>query len=533
MNSEIMVVIIGGGVTGAGILWDLSLRGIKCTLIEKEDLCNGASGRNHGLLHSGGRYAVEDPESADECARENKILRQLAPWAIEPCGGLFIRLAGDSPEYTERWLAGCKAAQVATEPVALAAAYTYCPYLSDDVAEAYLVQDAAIDVYKLVRGLVIASRSLGANVMTRTEVIGFIFRGGRITGVRVRNTSSGFEEVIGCSLVINAAGAWAGKVAQMAGCRVKVAPDRGILLVFNARLASCVINRLRIPGDGDILVPSHNVSIFGTTSGITDTIDDQMVKRQEVEYLLAAGSELIPGMRDFRRLRAYAGVRPLLGSDDIADSRNITRTFKVFDHKEGDGVDGFISAVGGKFTTYRLMAEKTANLAAAKLGCNKPSFTGSTPIPAPEGTQQANASKSFYIFRKDSRREDRVRQLICDCEGVTDREILVAAISLPWLTLNELRNRSRFGMGTCQGTFCTYRVLGLLIEAGLIQSSEALGLLMDFLKERWKGALPVGSGEQLRETEFAHALYAYTMGLEFASGRMKGKEFTDATRPGL
>ena len=90
------VVIIGGGSTGAGILWDLSLRGISGVLLEQGDIANGATGRCHGLLHSGGRYAVKDPEAARDCVAENRIIKAVAPHCVEDTGGLFVQCCKDA-----------------------------------------------------------------------------------------------------------------------------------------------------------------------------------------------------------------------------------------------------------------------------------------------------------------------------------------------------------------------------------------------------------------------------------------------------
>lgn len=89
------VLVIGGGATGAGVLRDLALRGIRCALVEKGDLTHGTTGRYHGLLHSGARYVVKDPQSAEECARENEILRKIIPHCIEETGGLFVVIPAD------------------------------------------------------------------------------------------------------------------------------------------------------------------------------------------------------------------------------------------------------------------------------------------------------------------------------------------------------------------------------------------------------------------------------------------------------
>ena len=103
------VLVIGGGATGAGVAWDCALRGYDTILAERKDLAEGTSGRFHGLLHSGGRYAVKDPDAAVECIEENVILRRIAADCIEDTGGLFVVTPDDDPEYGDRFLEGCRA----------------------------------------------------------------------------------------------------------------------------------------------------------------------------------------------------------------------------------------------------------------------------------------------------------------------------------------------------------------------------------------------------------------------------------------
>jgi glycerol-3-phosphate dehydrogenase len=107
MKLQTEVLIVGGGATGVGIARDLSLRGIPAVLIEKGDFTSGASGRNHGLFHSGGRYAVSDPEAARECISENRILRRIASHCIEETDGLFISLPEDSLDFRDQFLRAC------------------------------------------------------------------------------------------------------------------------------------------------------------------------------------------------------------------------------------------------------------------------------------------------------------------------------------------------------------------------------------------------------------------------------------------
>jgi len=97
------VLVIGGGATGTGVLRDLAMRGFKTLLVEKGDLTAGTTGRYHGLLHSGGRYAVKDPQAARECIEENRILRRIMPQCIEDTGGFFVVTPWDDPGYAPRF----------------------------------------------------------------------------------------------------------------------------------------------------------------------------------------------------------------------------------------------------------------------------------------------------------------------------------------------------------------------------------------------------------------------------------------------
>jgi len=100
------VLVIGGGATGAGVAWDCALRGYDTILVDRRDLAEGTSGRFHGLLHSGGRYVVKDPDAAVECVEENAIVRRVAADAVEDTGGLFVTTPDDDPGYGDGDLSG-------------------------------------------------------------------------------------------------------------------------------------------------------------------------------------------------------------------------------------------------------------------------------------------------------------------------------------------------------------------------------------------------------------------------------------------
>ena len=259
------VVVIGGGATGVGILRDLAMRGVDVMLVEKRDLINGASSRYHGLLHSGGRYAVKDQEAAKECIEENTILRKIGKSCVEASGGMFVRLDSDDPDYEKSWVEGCKVSGIEAKHISLDEAFHLEPRLSKHVVSAYLVPDAAIDGFRMSWQNVDSAKRYGGRLKTYTEVISILKDGDEVHGVKVRDVFSGEEYEIGCDILINAGGGWAGKIAEMAGLEVGVQPDKGTLLAFNQRIANHVVNRLHKSSDGDIFVPHGSITILGTT----------------------------------------------------------------------------------------------------------------------------------------------------------------------------------------------------------------------------------------------------------------------------
>src|SRR5919198_5570346 len=133
------VLVIGGGATGAGVLRDLAMRGLRALLIDKGDVGSGTSGRYHGLLHSGGRYIVSDPVAAKECIRENRILRRIAAPTIEDTGGYFVATPDDPDDFIDSFPAACAASGVDCEEVDAERLLAREPALNRDVRQAFRV----------------------------------------------------------------------------------------------------------------------------------------------------------------------------------------------------------------------------------------------------------------------------------------------------------------------------------------------------------------------------------------------------------
>src|SRR4030067_1287225 len=170
MNIKTEVLVMGGGATGVGVARDLALRGIPSLLIEKGDLTSGASGRNHGLLHSGGRYAVSDPEAARECIIENRILKRIAPHCVEETGGLFVSLPEDGLEFRDLFLQSCKWVDIPASLLSREEALNLEPELHPHLLSAVEVPDGSVDSFSIVIENARDAERHGTSILLHTEV---------------------------------------------------------------------------------------------------------------------------------------------------------------------------------------------------------------------------------------------------------------------------------------------------------------------------------------------------------------------------
>ena len=512
---ETPVLIIGGGATGAGLLRDLALRGIQALLIEKRDINSGASGGNHGLLHSGARYVASDQEAAVECREEGDILRRLAPQCIEDTGGLFVAVAGDDEKYVAEFPDLCRRSAITCQHLAPQTARALEPALAGDVIAAYAVQDGAVDPFMLSLDNIAQALTLGGAVRRNLVATAMDMQNGKIRLVRCRDLTTGEEIIIHAGLVINAAGAWAGQVAALAGAQINVLYSAGTLLVTQDRIATRVVNRLRKPSDSDILVPGGTVSILGTTSVRVSDPDQCRPTVAEADRIIDDARRMLPILETTRYIRAYAGVRPLVSEGPAGDDRKVSRGFSLIDHSR-DGVDNFITITGGKLTTYRLMAEKTADLACRKLGVSTPCRTRTEPLPPSTLGQWTEPGKGPRTW-VDSRTEDDL--VLCECEmvsrnvidSIVDESRAMRGRSL----LKAIGMRSRVGKGPCQGGFCGPRVTAHLYDRDLVRGDQGLAELKTFTERRWRGFSPVLWGVPLMQADLQEALACGAMDLEF------------------
>jgi glycerol-3-phosphate dehydrogenase len=239
----------------------------------------------------------------------------------------------------------------------------------------------------------------------------------------------------------------------------------------------------------------------------------------EVNHIIDEGAAMVPALADTRYIRAYCGVRPLIGGGSQGgdgDDRAVSRGFALIDHAgRPEKIANLITITGGKLTTYRLMAEKTADRVCQRLGVAAPCRTHTEPLP---NTVDARWTEPGLAPNAWLRTQAAGDLLICECEMVPQSvvEEIVASIKQqagrPGLKAIGLR--SRIGKGPCQGTFCSQRLAAHLYDREHLSNHQGVEELRAFLRERWRGQQPLLWDTSLAQAELLEAMHCGLFCLE-------------------
>lgn len=364
------VLVIGGGVSGAGVLREAASRGLRAFLVERDDFASGTSSRSSKMIHGGLRYLAHGHFGVThEACRERDQLARLNPNLVRPLPFLFPAWDGGKVSawqvraalWTYTALAGfrreARFRMLSRDEVA---AYSR-DVRTDGLLAAGLYHDAQADDARLVLETLKSARRLGGDAAPQAEVVELLQAGGRVTGARVRDRLADRSLAIRAHAVVNAAGPGIARVRGLEGGasrQARVRPAKGVHLVIpRGRLQ--MQGAIAIEGaDGRHLFvcPFEDVLMIGTTDSFTDEIDEPVVTIDEVHYLLAAANAAFPEVglttNDIRSV--WAGVRPLVadGEDAAAPPSDVSRESEV-DESPG----GLVTVAGGKLTTFRAMGE--------------------------------------------------------------------------------------------------------------------------------------------------------------------------------
>jgi len=557
-SQRVQVLVIGGGINGAGIARDLALRGVSCALVERRELGSGTSWASSGMIHGGLRYLQKDPEVTLHSCVDSGAIQRIAPhlvfripfvmpvFAEDPIGPELVEIGLEMYDRYQPYKNGRPHTRLSR-----AEALRLEPALSPRIECAFTLDEWGVDAARLTAANALDAAERGARVWTHVEAVELVREAGgpngghgRVAGARVRDRLTGDEWRIEAELVMNATGPWAPKLAKLAGVELRLRPAKGIHLVFERRVSQLAIYARGIDGRDMFTFPHEQNSMAGTTDddfyGDLDRID---VTEDEVEYVLQAMERSIPGVREHRVIHTIQGVRPTLYGFG-QDEDELSRDYVVVDHAR-DGAAGFFSMLGGKLAAYRLMAQDASDRLCAALGVREPCRTATTPLPGGDGVLDVLAvAKRFRtpvpaVLRLAFRHGTRAAELlapwapepaagapppprpVCLCEPVLDAELLHAARHERVRTLGDCALRVRLGVGACQGAACAGPAAGLLAEALDWSAERAAAEVAAFAAERWRAGMPVLAGRQLAAMEMHRHAHLAARGF-LASARAGG-----------
>lgn len=548
MRTEHDVIILGGGVNGAGIARDCALRGMKVLLVEKNDLAKGASGANTGMIHGGIRYLRYDVATTKMACTDSGYIQRIAPHMLfripfivpiaRPPPGSKLKMAVDTIflELAEVFFEAYDEFQPLKRGkphtrLSREEALALEPGLNPNILGAVTMDEWGIDPFRLVVENAVDAVENGAIVLTYTEVVSFTkdASNGAVTGVVIDDRMAGTRSTHSAPVVVNATGAWGPRTAAMAGGWYQLRPGKGVHIVYPHRISNMGIVMDGVDGRQMFLMPHENGSIVGTTDDdYYGDLDNPRATEDEVKYILQAARRVFPSIDKHRMSRTYVGVRPTLWAWAKNEDR-LSREHEFYDHAP-QGVPGLISVAGGKLAAYRQLSEEVSTLIAKRVGNVVPCVTHEKPLPGAEEpldveawVRDLPARSRLALGRMAYRHGSRSKRMLaaceadprqgahcCGCEPVTEAEVRYAARNELATKLVDIRRRTRLGMGACGGTRCLHRGAQLLAEEKDLSPPETLVELKDAMTGRFIGKRPVLEGANLATEELNQAIHFLT-----------------------
>lgn len=404
-NNQFDVVVIGGGVTGAGVALDAATRGYTVALVEKTDFACGTSSKSTKLVHGGIRYLPNfDFSLVHEALTERGLLLQNAPFLVSPLGFILPIYEGDRhpvgmPFTTPQGIGLSKLLDVGLwmydglagrrnfgmhKHLTRSQVLEAVPMLlSDGLKEGFMYYDAQTNDVRLTLTLIRTAARYGAVVTNYTPATSFIMDNGKISGVQVHDMIDNLDLIIRARHVVNATGVFAEKVEMLTGetPQIQVEPSKGAHLVFSKEDLQLGNDAVVLPETEDkrilFIVPWMSRAIFGTTDTGTGDLDHPVVTQEDIAYLLKYLNRYYT--RHFTEndiISTYAGYRPLVKPrQKNASTAKLSRTHAVI-----ESPTGLVTITGGKLTTYRRMAQDTMDVISKRDGIKPMHTTESLPL---------------------------------------------------------------------------------------------------------------------------------------------------------
>ncbi len=525
----VQVLVVGGGVNGAGVARDLALRGVRCALVERREFGSGTSWASSGMIHGGLRYLQKDPEVTLHSCVDSGAIQRIAPHLVfripflmpvfpeDPIGPELVEIGLEMYDRYQPFKNGRPHTRLTR-----AQALHLEPALSPRLDCAFTLDEWGVDAARLCAANALDAAARGAVVATHTEVVDFLREpgSGRVLGARARDRLTGEEIEIEAELTFNATGPWSPRVAALADAQVRLRPGKGIHLVFERRVSDLAVYARGVDGRDMFTFPHEQNSMAGTTDDdFYGDLDRIPVTEDEVAYVMEAMERSLPGIRRHRVIHTTEGVRPTLFAFGVGET-DLSRDYAVIDHA-GEGVPGLFSIAGGKLASYRLMSEDATDRLCRVLGVREPCRTADTPLPGGDDELDVLATAKRFrtplpavvrlAFRHGSGAAALLEaqasgaatapRVVCACEPVLDAELLHVAKREGVRRLTDCALRVRLGVGACQGAACAGAAAGIVGEALGWSPERCSQETAYFAAERWRAVAPALGGAQLAAIE--------------------------------
>jgi glycerol-3-phosphate dehydrogenase len=390
-NKTFDLIVVGGGIIGAGVARDAALRGLNILLLDKEDFAYGTTSRSSRLIHGGLRYLRQlEFGLVRQDMREREVLLKIAPHLVHPLPFLipivkpldrFVMAMGtllydilsfDKSLPSRRYFSRNETLKLE-------------PHLElEGLRGSYLYYDCqAPFTERLCLENVLSAAENGAIVLNHAKVIGILKDGNTVNGVQVEDVLSGKAYKVASHMVVNATGHWMDALCGMVHSQPKhmVRRTKGIHLLTPKISNNALVLFSKSDNRLWFVIPWQNYSLIGTTdTDYANDLDTIYAEKDDVSYLMAEVNRLFPALKVEDIFYTYAGLRALADTRSERPS-NVSRSHKLLDHERIDGIKGFASVLGGKITSYRAIAKEVVDLVCQRLNVQTPCRTASIPLP--------------------------------------------------------------------------------------------------------------------------------------------------------
>lgn len=542
-------VVIGGGINGTGVARDLSLRGLRVVVFERNDLAFGASGNSSGMIHGGVRYLSRAPNVTESSCRDSGYIQRTAPHLLfripflmplrtGPQGRLMLELvdayfrAYDDFQPLKRGEPHCR-----LDPADLARLE---PGLVGAVVGGVTFDEWGVDGARLCVLNAIDAIENGASVHVHTTVEAISRIAGAERGapdrylVEARDRMTQRRVRVRARVVINSTGAWSTITAALASlpqARTRVRPGKGIHVVLDRRVTNYGIVSEAIDGRQMFLFPWQNVSVIGTTDDdYFGDLDDVRATSEEVRYLVQGVARVFPSVREARAIGTYAGVRPTLfayGKNEDA----LSREHAVVDHAV-DGAPGIYSMLGGKLASYRMFAQELCDqIMPREFESSAACTTHVRPLPGgarvPDAIDLAAkhgvspVAGRRLVYRHGQRAplalecgagSGHAVDVICPCEPVLESEVRYVVRAEMARTVDDVARRTRLGLGACGGMRCAARCGQIVAQERDLPPADGCAMAREFLERQARARVVALGSEQARQESLALAHLRASLG---------------------